>query len=573
MTSGIRKFSTKLIAKIRANTQKQRFIATRVPHSLALFLLFIIGSSTAIGVAIMDYRDRQAHVFELAHETLTKVTSRVESTIHEKLSVIPALVALVRASNYSQPDDKNQFERFEPVFSEFSHELNKQIKGLLSIQLAPDAIVTLMTNAADNKAALGHDLLIDDNRREQVLRAIAERSQLTAGPLELIQGGEAIISRKAIFSKAATSSQSRYVSSGRVYPDASWLAQIPADFWGLATVVIDIATIYEEAGLKELNPYYKLAIRGRNGLGAKGEVFWGEAEIFDAPVATQLISVPGGEWQFAIDTDHRTFTSTYIIAILGVVFTFLLVFAYHSQRARAIQVIHSQAKSDFLTKMSHELRTPLNGIIGFSDMMHMRQADLTEKHRRYLAHIRSSSKFLLSLINDLLDLSMIESGKIKLDATHFKLHELLNECVFLLKSEADNNHVSVDILPVRPLAIELHTDQNRLRQIILNLLSNAIKYNRTEGSVTIHYSIQDNDRVSIEIEDTGTGIPEEKLSNLFSMFSRLEIHSQIKGVGVGLVIVKNLVSLLGGEMQIDSRLGKGSRFVISIPKTLVSKLN
>lgn len=566
MNNSITKSLRRVLQKPQEDSQTQ--VTTKVPHSLALFLLFVIGTMTSVGVAIIDYQEKQTHVFELSHETLTGITSRVESIIHQKLSVIPALIALVKAEQYTTPSDPEQFQNFKPVFIKFAKELNIQLKGILSIQLAPDGIVSLMTNESRNRAALNHDLLVDDTRRLQVLSAIANRNQLTSGPLELVQGGEAIISRKAIFSAQSTFPSERYVSTGRVNIDTPWLQQIPNDFWGLATVVLDINTIYEEAGLSELSPNFNLAIRGRHGLGEDGEVFWGDETVFHNPTVKQFINVPGGQWVFAIKAEHHELTSTYIIAILGIVFTFLLVFAYHSQRARAIQSIQTRAKSDFLTKMSHELRTPLNAIIGFGDMMHHRQADMSEKNKRSLEQIRGSSRYLLGLINDLLDLSLIESGKFKLNLTEFNLETLVDDCLQLLKHDAESKHILMERLTLENADLNIKSDHDRLKQIIINLLSNAIKYNRPDGTVKIYLRKENEHTLSIEIKDTGTGIPEDKLAELFDMFVRLEQHHHIQGSGIGLVITKHLVEHLGGNIEVESSVDRGTSFVIRIPTQL-----
>ncbi|WP_438971159.1 ATP-binding protein [Methylophaga sp.] len=555
-----------ILLKTRRDPQTQ--VTTKVPHSLALFLLFMIGAITSVGVAVIDYQEKKTHVFELSHETLTGVTSKVESIIQQKLSVIPALIALVKAEQYTDPSDPEQFQNFKPVFTKFAKELNIQLKGILSIQLAPDGVVSLITNERRNSAALNHDLLVDDTRRLQVLSAIANRNQLTAGPLELIQGGEAIISRKAVFSARPTFPSDRYVSSGRVKADTPWLKEIPNDFWGLATVIVDTNTIYEEAGLSELSSNYNLAIRGRHGLGEDGEIFWGDETVFQNPTVKQFISVPGGQWVFAIKAEHHALTSTYIIALLGIIFTFLLVFAYHSQRARVMQFIQTRAKSDFLTKMSHELRTPLNAIIGFGDMMHHRQADLSEKNKRSLEQIRSSSRYLLSLINDLLDLSLIESGKFKLNLTEFNLENLVDDCLTLLKNEAEVKHVHMERHSLANADFHLKSDHDRLKQIIINLLSNAIKYNRSGGTVKIYLRKQDDHNISIEIKDTGSGIPEDKLAELFDMFVRLDQHRHIQGSGIGLVITKHLVELLEGKIEVESSVDTGTSFIITIPSHL-----
>lgn len=540
----------------------------KTPHSIVLVFLLILGSCITGTFALLDYRETRAEAYQSGQETLTKITSRVESIIYQKMSVIPAIISLVRAEKFDLPHDKDQLESFRPVFEKFAEELNTQIKGVLSIQLAPDGVVTLITNINRNKAALGHDLLVDDNRREQVIEAITRRDQLTAGPLELIQGGQAIISRKAIFSQIDTRASERYTETGRVDESEDWLSEIPSDFWGLATIIVDITSIYNEAKLTELSGDYNLAIRGRNGLGQQGDVFWGSASVFNDALATQAISVPGGSWYFAIERQNSFLTRNFfLIIIFGSTLTFLLMYAYHSQRERARVTFQSQAKSDFLTKMSHELRTPLNGIIGFTDIMHRSKEQLPEKHQRCLKHIHSSGKFLLTLINDLMDLSLIESGKLTLTKTQFNLFELIEDSIAMLQNVADEKQIFIERVWNADKDLNINTDKDRLQQVIINLLSNAIKYNTHKGTVTITINDLDEEHLAIDFSDTGCGIPSEKLGSLFTMFERLHNDNSIQGAGVGLVIVRGLVDLMRGSITVKSQVDGGTKFTLKIPKT------
>lgn len=546
-------------------------ISLRGPHAsqpLIYVMLFFLGFSLTVTTVYLDYQEKHSKASASANEILITVTSNLESTLYQKLSIIPAIIALVKAENFVQPSDEIKINEFGPIFDKFSAELNQQIDGVTSIQLAPDAVVSLMSNRYQNRAALGHDLLIDDFRRDQVIDAISKRQQVTVGPIQLIQGGRAVISRKAIFSKAMTFPAERYVTSGRVTADEQWLHSIPSNFWGLATVILDAETIFQEAKLYSVDSNYQLAIRNVHSSGILGEVFWGNEDIFNNPTATKNVSMPGGEWIIAIKSPPISQLSTIMITILGGVFTFLLVFSFHSQRLRNIEAVKSKAKSDFLTKMSHELRTPMNGIIGFSDLIFLRESELSEKNRQYLQHIRNASKSLLSLINDLLDLSLLDVGKVRLTETSFNLVQLVQETIEILSQEAEEKNIEIKVDVNVEESIRLHTDKERLKQVLINLLSNAIKYNKNSGFITVVLSDLTSSKVEIQVIDTGIGIPQERLSNLFKMFERLEVDTRVKGVGVGLVIVKNLIELMGGEITVSSEIGLGTTFTLSLPKIL-----
>lgn len=561
-----------MLHQLKNNFAKPGLLAL-LPNSQRLIyvLLFFLGFLLTLTIAYLDYQEKRLKTITSSSAVLTAITSRLENTLYQKLSVIPAIIALVKAEKFEQPDDANKHSNFEPVFDKFSDELNRQINGVTSIQLAPDAIVTLMSNKSVNKAALGHDLLVDDARRVQVIDAISRREQITIGPIELIQGGQAIISRKAVFSDVSTSPAKRYVASGRVALGEHWLDAIPTDFWGLATVVLDANIIYKEADLSGVDAEYRLGIRSLYESGEVSDVFWGDETVFNNPIATKNVSMPGGEWIIAISSSAFSWLSTILIMLLGSLFTFLLVFSFHAQRLRNIELIKSKAKSDFLTKMSHELRTPLNGIIGFSDLINLRHTELSEKNQQYLQHIRHSSKSLLSLINDLLDLSLIDSGKFRLNKTRFALIEIVQNTARLLAQEAEEKNITIKIDMTAEQSIFLETDQERLQQILINLISNAIKYNKINGLVTISVAEVNESNVEIQVIDSGIGISEEKISDLFKMFERLEVDTKVKGVGVGLVIVKNLVDLMGGNISVFSDVGEGTTFSVLLPKILHEK--
>jgi signal transduction histidine kinase/DNA-binding response OmpR family regulator len=227
----------------------------------------------------------------------------------------------------------------------------------------------------------------------------------------------------------------------------------------------------------------------------------------------------------------------------------------------------STAKSDFLASMSHELRTPMNGIIGFTDLV--LTTDLQQTQRDYLQNVRKSGYTLLTIINDILDFSKIEAGKLIIDETPFKLNELVEETVDILSIKALEKNLEV-ICSIDPLLpSQFLGDQVRIRQILTNLLGNAIKFTE-KGDIFI--SIQSGlayDKnedsfldLSISVKDTGIGIAPEKLDTIFESFTQADASTTRKygGTGLGLTISKRLAELMGGNLEIQSELGKGSIF-------------
>jgi len=232
----------------------------------------------------------------------------------------------------------------------------------------------------------------------------------------------------------------------------------------------------------------------------------------------------------------------------------------------------NQAKSEFLSSMSHELRTPLNSIIGFTELLQYGE-NLDNQQKRDLGEIKKAGYHLLELINDVLDLSKIESRQLKLTMDSINLTEQVNQCCSLIHNLAIAKNVMViNKLPTMDnLGLFVHADKVRMKQIILNLLSNAVKYNRDGGFIIISCEFSDNQqRIRLNISDTGNGIGPDKLDKLFTPFNRLGAqNSNIEGSGIGLVITKHLIEKMQGNIGVNSTEGKGTTFWIEFVKTVI----
>ncbi len=224
----------------------------------------------------------------------------------------------------------------------------------------------------------------------------------------------------------------------------------------------------------------------------------------------------------------------------------------------------NRAKSDFLSSMSHELRTPLNAILGLAQLFEYDDgaSDLYKNHGK---NIYNAGEYLLSLINDVLDLTLIESRNVSLNIERFSVADVVGECVNLVSPVASSQGISLFFTRAVPDEIIVAADYTRLKQSILNLLSNAIKYNCAAGMVTVSYLLSKG-RVRICIDDTGKGLAQKQIDKLFTPFDRLGAElGATQGTGIGLVITKQLVELMGGVVGAESVLGLGSTFWIEMP--------
>jgi signal transduction histidine kinase len=225
----------------------------------------------------------------------------------------------------------------------------------------------------------------------------------------------------------------------------------------------------------------------------------------------------------------------------------------------------SRHKSEFLASMSHELRTPLNAIIGFSQMLRERMVgDVNQKQEEYLDDIISSGNHLLSLINDMLDLSKIEAGQVQLKVAPFSLRETLERDVSMVKERATLIGVGLT-LEADPHVEVVEADERRIRQVVINLLSNAIKFTPEGGNVIVS-SARVNGEVQVSVSDTGPGIAADDQARIFEDFQQTDLGArQLEGTGLGLALSKRLIELHGGRIWVESEHGKGSMFTFALP--------
>ncbi|MCC6196280.1 MAG: GAF domain-containing protein [Burkholderiales bacterium] len=272
---------------------------------------------------------------------------------------------------------------------------------------------------------------------------------------------------------------------------------------------------------------------------------------------------------------NRRGTGAFDESVVELMKTFATQSAIAIQNARLFREIQhksrelesaSRHKSEFLANMSHELRTPLNAIIGFSEVLGERLfGELNDKQGEYVADIADSGRHLLSLINDILDLSKIEAGRMELEPADFDLPKAIGQALSLVRERAERRAIEVS-LAVDPAVTTIRADERKVKQVILNLLSNALKFTPQGGRITVA-AVSHPDKVEVSVRDTGVGIAPEDHEKVFEEFRQVGTsEARTEGTGLGLAISRKFIELHGGKLWVASGLGKGSTFTFSLPR-------
>jgi signal transduction histidine kinase/ActR/RegA family two-component response regulator len=232
--------------------------------------------------------------------------------------------------------------------------------------------------------------------------------------------------------------------------------------------------------------------------------------------------------------------------------------------AMAVAKKANLAKTEFLSNMSHELRSPLNAILGFAQLMESDDTPQTASQKESTGQILQAGWYLLNLINEILNLAMVESGKLQLSLEPMSLGEVMLDCRTMIEPQAQKSGITMSFCQLEKPCFVL-ADRTRVKQILINLLSNAIKYNQAGGAVVVGCSASSADRIRISVKDTGPGLSTDKLAQLFQPFNRLgQEAGEEEGTGIGLVMTKRLVELMGGVIGVKSSVGVGSVFWVEL---------
>ncbi|MFA7555674.1 MAG: ATP-binding protein [Spongiibacteraceae bacterium] len=519
-------------------------------------------------ISYVDYTQSMAKREALMARELDNVKGTIEITLERYLTLILSMEAFVHANQDIYGSEQPQKEEFGRRFLTFAERLEDHNPNVMSLQLAPSGIINYMTQMEINASAYKHDLLKDDKRREQMIEAINQRGVFVAGPLTLVQGGEALVVRKAIFTKAGIFNPEQLYATGRANAGDEWPKGIDSDFWGMATLLVGVDKLYADLRLLQLPGQYEYALKGHHGLGEQGDIFWGDAQVFEQADMTTIIQLPHGTWVLALcNHEPSLMLRTGMIIGLGIVLTALAIYVLYSHQQKVQVQAEGNARSRFLASMSHEIRTPMNGIIGVTQLLE--KSNLNAVQKNLVDKISVNGKLLLRLVNDVLYFSKINAGAMKIAVGSCCIKDIVSHAVSLVDVQARAKDLELKLQYLDGLPTHIIGDDIRIQQVLLNLLSNAVKFTDSgKVTLTVKPVIADGaTRLCFSVVDTGMGITEKDQEKLFKPFAQVDESNTKKhgGTGLGLIISRQLARQMGGEVTVSSRRGKGSIFNFYLP--------
>ena len=456
----------------------------------------------------------------------------------------------------------------ENTFSELAEKIPNEEGVVKAFELAPEGIITEIYPMQGNSEALGLDVLREHERKKDAVLAKETGEYTLGGPYQLKQGGTGVLLFKPVY---------RTDDSGE------------SSFWGFVLQVIDWDLFMSDINLQSLSEAdfsYKIWSYDRSS-GDKAILAQSQDDMPEDSLTIEC-EIPNNTWYFDIVPSNGWIpVSQWILSIISsYVFSLLIAIIFYqisskkhrekqyaSELEKAAELAKSanEAKTRFLFNMSHDIRTPMNAIIGFTTLA-VSNIDDKERVRDYLGKILSSSNHLLSLINDILDMSRIESGKIHLEETEVSLSEVLHDLKTIISGQihAKQLELYMDVMDVTNE--DVYCDKTRLNQVLLNLLSNAIKFTPAGGTVSVRLreypgTQRGCELYEIRVKDNGIGMSQKFVQKIFSPFERERTStvSRTQGTGLGMAITKNIVDMMGGTIEVQTEQGKGTEFIIRLP--------
>ena len=536
--------------------QKRKMKRKYIRLKTTLVFIFIFLAVWCVIWIINQSQERREKL--KATYTAESTVSRVESQLSKYLAESDLMKQIVEKE---YDIDNEQFDKLAELMQEDEDVIEAR-------ELAEDGVVSRIYPMEGNEAAMGLDTLQNPARKKEARLARLSGEYTIAGPYELVQGG-----------------------TGALLFDPAYITEQNGEekFWGFSILVMNWDNFIQEVELE------KLEEAGYDYQIWKKDLYTGEKIIIDESENSNLnnslevaCSVPNDTWYFEIVPENGWITVSQKVfgVIISIALAVMASVGYWQYKMRRYKdILHeeelekaaiearmaNEAKTRFLFYMSHDIRTPMNAIIGFADLL---EKHLDDKKRviDYISKIKHSSSFLLSLINYVLEMARIESGKATLKTETGDLKNLVNTLndVFEPSIEEKKLQYTCNLKVENPY---VHCDKTKLREILLNVISNSIKYTPEGGSVTVDITEEGHDaekKVSFyrfTIEDTGIGMSKEYLPHIFEEFSRenTSTESKVIGTGLGLPIVKSLVDLMGGTIEVSSEVTVGTKTIIILP--------
>ena len=501
------------------------------------------------------------HNLEKDEKTTGKYMAQItEKRVRARLDQYSMLSALL--GNYISAGENLD----ENTFSELAEKIPNEDGVIKAFELAPEGIVTDIYPKQGNEGAFGLDMLQEHERKKDAILARDSGKYTLGGPYQLKQGGTGAL----LFNP--------------VYQDNN---SEQDEFWGFVILVIDWDRFIGEINLDYLSDAdfcYRIWTYDR---GSSDKIILAESQDnMSDNILTVECAVPNNTWYFDIIPSEGWSPRSYWIMCIVISYVFSLLIAtvfylisskkhrerqYEAELEKAAEQAKNanEAKTRFLFNMSHDIRTPMNAIVGFSDLLE-KNLQNEKKAKEYLGKIQSSSNLLLMIINQVLEMARIESGTAVLRLKAEDMDALFHRVNTVFEEDVRKKNLQYHaVLDVRHHYVVC--DQTKLQEIMLNIISNAIKYTPEGHSiyVEVHEAVSENPskiRYIFSCEDTGIGMSEEYLPHIYEEFSREHstTENKVPGTGLGLPIIKSMIELMGGSIQVESRQGIGTKFTIDL---------
>ena len=540
------------------NTSKQIRIYCLVVGIISFFIVSVCGQ-------LLNRNTVNEEKMRAAFTAETTV-NRIKSQLNRYLDVSEFFQNIIGSGHQM---DSKEFQALSQMISDDSQIIK-------AIELAPDGVVKDIYPLKGNEAAFGIDMLNSPARKHEANLAMKSGQYTIAGPYELNQGGLGSLLFEPIYITDKSGEKS---------------------FWGFSILVLDWNRFLEELELDKLtDASYCYQMWKKDGNSGKKTIIAQGGDAIHKGAVQISCKVPNDTWYFEIiphtgwvtvKQQALVFLVAVSIAVLATAICYLMLHRKQREKLYTEEIRKSaekarkanEAKTRFLFNMSHDIRTPMNAIVGFSGLLEKSIHD-EKKSLDYIKKIRVSSDILLTIINQVLEMARIESGKITLNPESVNIREMVEAMNTVFESSLTKKSLEYQC-SLNVVHDQILCDKTKMEEIILNVVSNSIKYTNPHGKITVSIDELDsedekNANYKVVVEDNGIGMSQDYLPHIFEDFSRehTSTETRVAGTGLGLPIVKSLVDRMGGTIEVESEEGKGTRFIMkfSFPVSLENQV-